>query len=164
MILITTFSFFYYLHGLRLHESCHLNDQARINFLIASDASDYKDRLRTKIINRYEDYCNIKVINISNLKNNVSELFDIILIMDTCVACDDFNRSLKKFLVEDQNLNKVVLLMTAGDSQQGFNYAGIDAISAASRTDNIANDYLRIISEIESKLKKVELNDMSLIR
>ncbi|MBC8399852.1 MAG: hypothetical protein H8E14_00025 [Candidatus Marinimicrobia bacterium] len=155
IILITAFSFSYYLHSLKLEERLYLNDKARINFLIVSDASKYKDELRTEIITHYSNFCNIKVINIHNLKFNVSELYDIILIMDTCLACEDFNRPTKRFLDVNRNTSNIVLLMTASDPREGFQYAGIDAISAASRIKNTGRDYLKIRSEIDNILKQV---------
>ena len=155
IILITAVSFSYYLHSLKLEERLYLNDKAWINFLIVSDASKYKDELRTELVTNYSDFCNIKVINIHNLKFIVSELYDIILILDTCLACEDFNRPTKRFLDLNQNTSNIILLMTASDPREGFQYAGIDAISAASRIKNTGRDYLRIRSEIDNILKKI---------
>lgn len=50
--------------------------------------------------------------------------------------------------------------MTAGDPREGFRYAGIDAISAASRTKNINSDHLSITSEIDNILMKMNLSDL----
>ena len=124
-------------------------ENAKFNLIIAGDSSDFKDGIRNRIIARYSNYGNIDVVNIKKLKNITPEDYDVILIMDTCIGCEDFNWSMKSFLDRLEDNNNVVLLMTTGYSYYEYSYGGVDAITAASRTANEEKTFTRLSEEID---------------
>ena len=124
-------------------------EDPRFTLLIAGDASEFKDGLRTKIVSYYRDQSNIDVINIKKLKQVTASEYDVILIMDTCLAWTGFNPSLKSFLTNLQETQNVVVFMTAGDPDWAYSFKDIDAITSASRTDNEQAVLAEIISRID---------------
>ena len=124
-------------------------ENAKFNLIIAGDSSDFKDGIRNRIIARYSIHGNIDVVNIKKLKDIIPEDYDVILIMDTCIGCEDFNWSMKSFLDRLEENNNVVLLMTTGYSHYEYIYGGVDAITAASRTANEEEIFSRLAEEID---------------
>ena len=84
-------------------------ENAKFNLIIAGDSSDFKDKIRNRIIAQYSNNGNIDVVNINKLENIRPEDYDVILIMDTCIGCEDFNWSMKSFLdrLEDNNNSSI---------------------------------------------------------
>ena len=130
-------------------ETQFTTENAKFNLLVAGDSSDFKDRVRNRIIARYRKNGNIDVVNINNLKDIRPEDYDVILIMDTCIGCEDFNWSMKSFLDRLEDNNNVVLLMTTGYSHYEYSYGGVDAITAASRIANEEEIFTRLSEEID---------------
>ena len=124
-------------------------ENAKFNLIIAGDSSDFKDRVRDRIIARYSNNGNIDVVNIDTLENIRPEDYDVILIMDTCIGCEDFNWSMKSFLDRLEDNNNVVLLMTTGYSHYEYSYGGVDAITAASRIADEEEIFTRLSEEID---------------
>ena len=124
-------------------------ENAKFNLLIAGDSSDFKDGIRDRIIARYRNNGNIDVVNIDKLENIKPEDYDAILIMDTCIGCEDFNWSMKGFLDRLEDNNNVVLLMTTGYSHYEYSYGGVDAITAASRIADEEEIFTRLSEEID---------------
>jgi hypothetical protein len=124
-------------------------ENAKFTLIIAADSSDFKDKIRNRIIARYRSNVNIEVVNIKKLKNMRPEDYDVILIMDTCIGCEDFNWSMKSFLDRLEDKNNVVLLMTTGYSHYEYSYEGVDAITAASRIANEEEIVTRLSEEID---------------
>ena len=124
-------------------------ENAKFNLIIAGDSSDFKDGIRNRIIARYSNSGNIDVVNIDKLEHVRPEDYDVILIMDTCIGCEDFNWSMKSFLDRLEDNNNVVLLMTTGYSHYEYSYGGVDAITAASRTANEEEIFTRLSEEID---------------
>ncbi|PNV86997.1 MAG: hypothetical protein C0610_03815 [Desulfobacteraceae bacterium] len=124
-------------------------ENAKFNLLIAGDSSDFKDGIRDRIIARYRNNGNIDVVNIDKLENIKPEDYDVILIMDTCIGCEDFNWSMKSFLDRLEDYDNVVLLMTTGYSHYEYSYGGVDAITAASRIADEEEIFTRLSEEID---------------
>ena len=124
-------------------------ENAKFNLLIAGDSSDFKDGIRDRIIARYRNNGNIDVVNIDKLENIRPEDYDVILIMDTCIGCEDFNWSMKSFLDRLEDYDNVVLLMTTGYSHYEYSYGGVDAITAASRIADEEEIFTRLSEEID---------------
>lgn len=124
-------------------------ENAKFNLLIAGDSSDFKDGIRDRIIARYRNNGNIDVVNIDKLENIKPEDYDVILIMDTCIGCEDFNWSMKGFLDRLEDYDNVVLLMTTGYSHYEYSYGGVDAITAASRIADEEEIFTRLSEEID---------------
>jgi hypothetical protein len=130
-------------------------ENAKFNLIIASDSSDFKDEVRNRIIDKYSNNGNIDVVNIDKLENIRPEDYDVILIMDTCIGCEDFNWSMKGFLDKLEDNNNLVLLMTTGYSHHEYSYGGVDAITAASRIANEEEIVTRLSEEIDRILRDV---------
>lgn len=137
--------------------SCsHKLDEIRVvpqghkySMLIAGDSSEFKDSVRDKIIEKYRGECAIHVVNINALSKEDAQSYDVVLIMDTCMAWSGFNPALKSFLNHDENLGKTVLSMTAGDPDWQYSYKGVDAITSASVIDNQDRFFSRIDDQIQ---------------
>ena len=89
------------------------------------------------------------MVNIDKLENIRPEDYDVILIMDTCIGCEDFNWSMKGLLDRLEDNNNVVLLMTTGYSHYEYSYGGVDAITAASRIADEEEIFTELSAEID---------------
>ena len=130
-------------------ETKFTTENAKFNLLVAGDSSDFKDRVRNRIIAQYRKKGNIDVVNINNLKDIRPEDYDVILIMDTCIGCEDFNWSMKSFLDRLEDNNNVVLFMTAGNPHYEYSYGSVDAITSASRIANEEKIFTELSEEID---------------
>ena len=133
----------------KVRETQLTTENAKFNLIIAGDSSDFKDEIRSRIITRYGDSGNIDVVNIKKLENIRPEDYDVILIMDTCIGCEDFNWSMKHFLDRLEDNNNVVLLMTTGYAHYEYSYGGVDAITAASRIADEEEIFIKLSEEID---------------
>ncbi len=119
-----------------LKEQTLHNPQAQVNLLIAGDASEYKDALRQAIIQDYQPRANIRVVNIDKLNKIAPEAYDAVLIIDTCLAWTRFNPTVLSFLDRPEVKERVVWFMTVDDTEERYQHNGVDAITAASVTEN----------------------------
>jgi hypothetical protein len=126
---------------------------AATSLLIAGDASEFKDDIRMAIIDRYRATCTIDIINIDKLPQIDANHYHAVLIMDTCLAWSNFNRSVKAFLDKSQNDN-VVFFMTADNPDWRFTYNGVDAITSASEKENRDVMIHRLIAAIDEILER----------
>ena len=108
------------------------NENAKFKLIIAGDSSEYKDAIREDIISRYKETAGIEVMNIEYLDTISEESYDVILIMDTCMAWGAFNPTVNRYLEKATNKDNIVLFMTAGDPELEYSHEGVDAISSAS--------------------------------
>jgi hypothetical protein len=129
----------------------HVAVNARFTLLIASDASEFKDAVRVRVFDHYKSYSNVEVVNIGQLKARQADDFDAVLIIDTCLGWSRFNPSMKAFLDNAQNPNRVVLFMTVDDTEWDFTYQGVDAITAASHME----DEARVAADLIQKLDNI---------
>lgn len=111
-------------------------ESPRFEMLIAGDTSEFKDGIRSRLIETYRGQGNISLMGIDKLNEVKISDFDVILIMDTCLAWTHFNPSLMAYLDRNQDLDKLVLFFTAGDPDWEFSYHGIDAVTSASQIEN----------------------------
>jgi hypothetical protein len=123
------------------------------SILIAADSSSFKDRVRERIIEKYKETCAIRVVAIKDLNSLKADGYDVVLIMDTCMAWSGFNPSLKNFMDNEDNRKKTVLSMTAGDPDWKYSYQGVDAVTSASRIEKEEDFFRRIDGEIERVLQ-----------
>ena len=106
------------------------------SMVIASDSSEFKDNIRNRIIQQYQNEGNIEIVNIKRLKDIDPTDYDVVLIIDTCLAWSGFNPTLNSFLEDNQSKANIVLFMTAGDPDWTYSYQGVDAITSASVVEN----------------------------
>ena len=134
-----------------LKEERYTRAAARIELLIAGDASEYKDQLRQRLIDHYSLFSNIDVVNIGKLREVNMADYHVVVIMDTCLAWSRFNPSTKAFLdrVSDRDRDRVVILMTADDTDWEFQYQGVDAMTSASNPENEDQVFERLRTKID---------------
>lgn len=135
-----------------LKEQEFKNPQARIDLLIAGNASPYKDAIREAVIQKYRRQANIRVINIDKLGKIVPSHYQAILIMDTCHAWTRFNQTVKAFLDRPAAKGRVVWFMTVDDTDEVYQHAGVDAITAASVVTNQERVVARLTRQIDAIL------------
>lgn len=129
-------------------------EKPEFKMLIAGDSSEFKDRIRNRIIGQYKDYLDIHVVNIKSLKTTVAHDYDVVLIMDTCLAWSRFNPSIKTFMKNSDNRKKTVLFMTADDIDWEYSYKEVDAITSASVIENEEQVLSRITYQIDGIIKR----------
>ena len=108
------------------------NPDASYRLIIAGDSSDFKDSIRSRLMNNYKDICRIEVVNLDKLAGIEEDQYDAVLIMDTLMAWGGFNREVKHFIDSRQDSQKIVVFFTAGDAESIYSYKGVDAITSAS--------------------------------
>jgi hypothetical protein len=149
LVILSAALFAAYFSSLTLEETVYANDRAQFNLLIASDATDFKDGLLQRILSSYRAHARIQLINIRSLAGTDTDSTDAILILDTCVACNDMASTISSYLETTEVRDRLVLVMTFGDSRDRFSHAGVDAISAASRASSLDDLYLKTTAQID---------------
>ncbi len=134
-----------------LKETKFTVQNAKLNIVIAGDSSKFKDDIRKKVIEKYKRQCNISVVNINKLKTIRLDNYDAVIIMDTYMMLSMFNRSVKKYINSLKDKGKVVLFMTTGDPDSDFSYRNVDAITSASKRQNIDN----VVKDITAKIDTI---------
>jgi hypothetical protein len=122
---------------------------AKYNFMFASDSSEFKDSIREKLIAKYSGEASINLVNIDKIKDIKAKDYDVILIMDTCVAGARGNTSMDSFLTNLKDNKNVVLFITYGGSDCTYSNKGIDAITSASKIDDSEINYQKISKQID---------------
>ena len=112
------------------------HEDAQFSMIIASDSSEFKDTIRNRIIQRYQNDGTIDVVNIQRLREINPLDYDVVLIIDTTLAWSGFNPSLNTFLEDHEYKDNVVVFMTAADPDWTYSYQGVDAITSASVVEN----------------------------
>jgi hypothetical protein len=113
-----------------------VNENATFDLVIAGDSSEYKDSIREELISKYKERATIEVVNIEDLEIITEDSYDVILIMDTCMAWGAFNPSVNNYLDEATRKDNIVLFMTADDVEWEYSYQNVDAITSASEIEN----------------------------
>ncbi len=75
--------------------------------------------------------------------------YDVVVIMDTCLAWSRLNPSTEGFLDRIDDRHKVVVLMTADDPDWEFTYLGVDALTAAPKPDDEKQICERLRTDID---------------
>jgi hypothetical protein len=136
-----------------IREENHTIPDAAFDMVVASDSSDFKDAVRSKLINGFKDRANIRVVTIDQLRQIDPADDDIVVIIDTCMAWGGFNTATKHFLDRLKTPQQVVLMMTAGNPEWHYRYRDVDAITSASLIDNIPGVVHRLNARINEILR-----------
>lgn len=131
-LVVSVFFLSFYSCTSGVNETRLYHENPLFSMIIASDSSEFKDSIRNRVIQQYQNEGNIEVVNIKRLKDIDPTDYDVVLIMDTCLAWSGFNPALNAFLEDNQSKENVVLFMTAGDPDWAYSYQGVDAITSAS--------------------------------
>lgn len=135
-------------------ESYKINDPGiSTKLLIATQGSDFKDRVTQNIISHYKpDIAFIEVMDISNLYNIDPEKFNAIVIMHTW-EYGSAPEDVKHFLSKNKSINyKTVILATSGDGDKKIK--GIDAITGESNLETASSISDEIVDKIDQILQK----------
>ncbi len=116
----------------RVTETRFLQEDARYEILVASGASDFKDAVRSRIVEHYRPMANIEVIPIQSLGNVDEKQYDAMVIMDTCLFGNRLNVSMRSFLDDLENKDRLVLFFTMGSPEKECYYGDVDAVTSAS--------------------------------
>jgi protein-tyrosine-phosphatase len=138
----------------KLYQKNSVAPNATFNLLVASDGTDFKNDIHDRVIAHYKNLGNIDNTTIDKIHLFNSDQYDVILIMDSCMARAGFNRSLKSYLNSNVSAQKIVLVVTAGDPDWQFSYSGIDAITSASVTENKDKIFTLVTLQIDQILSK----------
>lgn len=136
----------------KLVETSFAPEQAKYKILIAGDSSEFKDLIRSKLIETYKNTASINVISIKKLNKEDVGSVDAVIIMDTCLAWTGFNPTMKSFMKLPENRKKTVLFITAGDPDWTYRYEEVDAITSASNLEQEDDVFKRIKSELNKIL------------
>jgi hypothetical protein len=128
------------------------HENPQFSMVIASDSSEFKDSIRNRVIQQYQNEGNIEIVNIKRLKDIDPTDYDVVLIIDTCLAWSGFNPTLNSFLEDNQSKANIVLFMTAGDPDWTYSYQGVDAITSASVVENEDVKFEEITQQINQLL------------
>ena len=148
-LMLMGFSTYVYKHYPRKIDSFAINSSELNNkILIASQGSSFKNALVSDIIEKLEnDSIYIKVIDVSHLDDIEEDLWQSIIIINTCIA-DKLNSTVVQFLNQLKGVKPVVLFVTAGDGRWKPSSISIDAISSASRMNNMKTISREILNQI----------------
>ena len=123
-------------------------DAAGTHVLIATQGSEFKDKLTDSIIEKMESLnYYIRVVDISKLTSIESNQWDALIVIHTWEYANP-PRAVKEFVVEIDDQSKLVLITTSGDG--GETIDGVDGIAAASIPTDVEKyaqeAFLRIIN------------------
>ncbi len=139
--------------GRQIKEESFKSEGAKYNFVFVSDPTVFKETIHQKLIEKYKGQANIDLLGIDKLKDIKANNYNIILIMDTCIAGSPSSKSLNSFISNTDDKRKIVLFVSAGSSYK-FSSSGIDAITSASKvekTDAVYSEISRKIDQIISE-------------
>ncbi len=128
------------------------NEDRLFSMIIASDSSEFKDSIRERVIDKYRHAASIEIVNIKKLNEIDPMEYDVVLIIDTCLAWSGFNPALNTFLENNEQKENVVVFMTAGDPDWAYSYQGVDAITSASVVENEDVTFKEISEQIDQIL------------
>ena len=127
------------------------------SILIASYPSEYKDRVRQGLVERYGDRARITLVPMNRLNSVEYRKYDVLVIIDELHAWQMFNTRTRWFvgkIDDDDVLKRLVLFFTAGKPSDRYTFMGIDAITAASEAQDHAGSVGKLAEKIDLILKK----------
>jgi len=132
-----------------------INDERLDNrILIATQGSDYKNRLVADIISSfYYDSIYIKIIDVQELGKEKSIAWDAIVIMHTW-ELNEPPKPVSNFIEQVIDQRKLVVVTTSGSGEEML--AGVDGISSASLLWELPNHVQVIVDRIYGLIKEQE--------
>lgn len=109
------------------------NQNAKYKVLIASQGSDFKEKLVNKFIEQiHNDSIFISVLDCTKLNESHNRGWDAYIIIHT-MQIHKMPEETENFLRQHPDLSKIILVCTSGAGDERFTGHKIDAISSASR-------------------------------
>jgi len=128
----------------------------RDRVLIATQGSKFKDAVVSRVVEDLEkNDLYIEITNLSALTNRSTEEFKAIVIINS-YKYFSFNKHVRNFLenTNDYDQEKIVLLATAGSPHRMNKGKEVDAISSASKIDDVDNVSMDIVQRVSSIISK----------
>lgn len=130
-------------------------DASRHRVLIAMQQSEFKDAVISQVIDRLaKESCYIRVIDLKELEQELTDPYQAIVIANTCIAWN-LDPAVERFLGNFRQPEKIILLITAGGEDCEPKSAQIDALTSASKMEkstpvaqSITNRVLEVFSRI----------------
>jgi len=122
------------------------------HFFFACDSSPFKDQVRKELIGKYMATTQIEVAPVGHLRNIDPDDYDLVLVIDSCLAWTGFNPSLNRFLEQNSAKDNIVVFMTAGDPDWQFPDSEVDAVTSASNVENVDAIVDQIAMKIDAKV------------
>lgn len=157
-LVVSVFFLSFYSCTRGVNETRLSHEDSSFSMIIASDSSEFKDSIRERVIEKYRNEASFEIVNIKKLNKIDPMDYDVVLIMDTCLAWSGFNPSLNAFLEDNDSKDNIVLFMTAGDPDWEYSYQGVDAITSASVVENEDVKFIEIGRQIDQIIIKMKKN------
>ena len=138
--------------GTAVKEARYGADDAAHRFIFACDSSPFKDQIRERLITEFSATSQIEVVNIDRLESIEPEKYDLVLIIDSCLAGSGFNPSLNKFLERSRENQNIVIFMTSANPEWEFPDSSVDAMTSASNVENVDAVVDQIAQRIDAKV------------
>jgi len=136
------------------------NTSAKHKILIASQGSDFKEKLVNKFISELKsDSTYLLVLDCTELKAKHAKGWDVYIIVHT-MQIHHIPKQTEKFLHVLPNLSKVILVSTSGAGDEQYKNLKVDAISTASIVIAIDPIMKWILPKIEKTLNKRSITQL----
>ena len=120
--------------------------------LIAVQVSEFKNQLLDAVVTELRTNIYLNIIDIEDLPDSSAVDFDVVVII-TEKRVFNINKNAREFIENTAEKDKIVLFFTeAGKSRMPEEFIGIDAVSSASRYENLESMKEFIITELEKRL------------
>ncbi len=139
---------------LRTVKTVEIGDMAQFehSVLIATEYSDFKTAVVDGVIDALKnDRIYIKVIDVTNLKDENAEDYAAVVIVNTCMAWT-LSPEVLKFMDAVPAKDRLVVLATAGDEEWSPDLKDVDAMTSASKLENTAQVTAEVVGKIQSVL------------
>ena len=122
--------------------------------LIASQGSDFKNAIVESLTTHLqEQQLFIKVIDVTSLGTIEEDEWDALVFIHTTEQWK-LQPDVKAYLDQTKNLNKVILVTTSGSGDWKTKDYDIEALTSASRTEELATLIPRILAQLNAILGK----------
>jgi hypothetical protein len=121
--------------------------------LIATQQSAFKESIVGQVTDALkEDACYIRVVDVAELEAESPEEYSAVIIANTCIGWS-LNRAVRDFLKEFEARDRVLLITTADGKDCGEPPAGVDAVTAASKTGRSSEIAQEIVEKVQVLLQ-----------
>ena len=141
--------------ALRPVERVEIGDVVDCNrrVLIATQQSEFKETIVADITDALkEDACYVRVVDVTELGSESPQDYSAVIIANTCIAWR-LNRTVKGFLEEVQDRNRVFLITTANGEECEEPPPGVDAVTAASKTGRPSEIVQEAVEKVQELLR-----------
>ena len=136
------------------------DSRATSRILIATTSTDFKDAVIEKVSKTLAgNDIYVKVIDLKTVDQEESEKFDAIMLVST-LQYGYIDGNVSAFLGESntEEKSKIIVLTTSGDPDWKAENLEVDAISSASRSNNISPIANQVVEKIRLKCKILPVN------